>query len=388
MNHSTQTADASLQSLLTQGAQALHVRDAAAARAAFERAAQLGPPTLPVLCGLGKSRYLLGQHEAALSDFAAATKLEPASADAHSLLALALARAGQTEASKREIGIVAGLLGGASFLIGTFFSRILELRDPEAVLCLTKAWQEVFPFAVTPLAVRAPALQELRRNDDYERLMAFRHFLSVIRNFHQTVPYDAEEPLNQALCRAVEATRRVDIVKDRKATKVGEQTVHLHPKSSPVLRAFFAGLMQAVAAHVQRVHDSAPGHEWVRMMPKSFNVRAWGVMLQAGGHQGTHIHPSAWLSGVYYPRVPPGAIGEQPPAGWLEIGRASAYINRPASLQVQMIRPEEGTLVLFPSYYWHSTGPAAAPGRMSLAFDVGPAGPAPARGQPRGGASQ
>jgi len=136
------------------------------------------------------------------------------------------------------------------------------------------------------------------------------------------------------------------------------------------LRAFFSALSKTLDEYVSRVAAAAPDHEWVRKKPATFNVAAWGVLLQDEGYQNPHVHPSAWLSGVYYPRLPQGSVDDKPPGGWLEIGRASAYANPLAGLQVQMVRPEEGTLVLFPSYYWHSTGPAGAPGRISLAFDI------------------
>ncbi len=370
MNPPFQAAESTRDALLSSGANALQAGDPATALGLFTQAAEAAPVSTHVLTGLGMSRYMLGQHQAALDEFLTAVQRDPASVDARCFLALTLARLGRLPEAQREIGNLAGMLGGADFLIGTFFARILELRDAEAVLAVSRAWQNAFPAAVAPLAVRAPALQELERADDYRQLMAFEHLMKVVRNFHTTVAFGGALPLNQALCESILSAAKVDIVKDRKATKLGEQTVHLDPKASPALRAFFSTLAQTVHAHVQRVTAGAPDHEWVRMKPATFRVAAWGVSLGAGGHQNPHIHPAAWLSGVYYPRVPPGAIGAQPPAGWLEIGRASAYITRPPSLEVQMVPPAEGTLVLFPSYYWHATGPAAAPGRMSLAFDI------------------
>ena len=365
--------DAALaETLFAQGAQALAARDPGVAQGAFEQAARAGGPSARTLTAIGLCRYLQGDSAQALDRFREAVTLDPAHVDARSMLVLALARLGHLEEAPQHIEAVAALLGGPTALIGTFLARMLELRDPDAVITATHAWRAAFPGSVAPLAAHATALQDLGREAEYHRLMAFGSLMHVTRRFDQQVTFDGPGLLNPALCESMAATARVDVVRERKTTQRGEQTVHLDPQASPAMQAFFRALHQAIATHADRVTQLAPDHEWVRMKPAGWSLRAWGVLLDQGGHQNPHIHPAAWLSGVYYPRMPAAAVGAQPPAGWLEIGRASpyAYANPPTSLQVQMIRPEEGTLVLFPSYYWHATGPATAPGRVSLAFDV------------------
>ena len=105
-------------------------------------------------------------------------------------------------------------------------------------------------------------------------------------------------------------------------------------------------------------------------------MTAWSIVLQGGGgYQAAHIHPSAWLSGVYYPRVPEivddhGA--EQ--AGWIEFGQPSEEFHWSRPPPLRAIRPESGLLVLFPSYFFHRTIPYDTDGtRISVAFDVLPA---------------
>ena len=48
----------------------------------------------------------------------------------------------------------------------------------------------------------------------------------------------------------------------------------------------------------------------------------WATVLDQGGHQAPHVHPTGWLSGVYYAAVPEPAPGSPPDAGWIEFGRA------------------------------------------------------------------
>lgn len=363
---------ASAEALFAQGAQALQAGDAQAARVAFEQAARVVGPSARSQMAVGMCDYLLGDPAAALARFREALALDPAHIDARSMQVLALARLGHAQEARTQIQAVAAQLGGPAPLIGTFLARMVELRDAQALVTATQAWRAAFPASVAPLAAHATAMQELGREADYQALMAFGSLLRVTRRFDQQVSFAGTTALNPALCESMEATARVDVVRERKTTQRGEQTVHLEPQVSPAMEAFFQRLHEAITEHADRVTAVAPDHEWVRMRPARWTVRAWGVLLDEGGHQNPHIHPAAWLSGVYYPRMPADAVGAQPPAGWLEIGRASAYAytRPPTSLQVQMVRPEEGTLVLFPSYYWHATGPAAAPGRVSLAFDV------------------
>jgi hypothetical protein len=100
----------------------------------------------------------------------------------------------------------------------------------------------------------------------------------------------------------------------------------------------------------------------------------WCVVLQSGGHQIPHIHPEAWLSGVYYPQVPEAIRTGAGPEGWLEFGYAERPFPSLLEPRIVRIRPAEGLLVMFPSYFYHRTVPFEADGtRISVAFDLVPA---------------
>ena len=85
-----------------------------------------------------------------------------------------------------------------------------------------------------------------------------------------------------------------------------------------------------------------------------------------------HNHPSAWLSGVYYPKIPAVVRIDDPAhAGWIEFGRAPENFHSTTEPEVRLIKPEEGLMVLFPSYFYHRTVPFESDEvRISLAFDV------------------
>ena len=270
-----------------------------------------------------------------------------------------------------EVARLAGLAGGEIFLIGSLGVRIFDLRDLQSVLAVADAWEDAFPASVAPLAVRSTALQELGRRDEFDRLMDCEKFLMVFRNQDRSAAYPR---MNEEIARDIREAGKVDIVRDRKATKLGDQTTHLGPRSSPALQAFFSSVAKSVEQFVEHATASAgTEHAWIRKKPASFAVRAWGVLLGESGYQNPHIHPSAWMSGVYYPHLPAGTIGEQPPAGWLQIGTLRPHVPAPGNFTVKtQVRPEEGTLVLFPSYLLHGTMPFGSGDRLTAAFDFQP----------------
>ena len=65
------------------------------------------------------------------------------------------------------------------------------------------------------------------------------------------------------------------------------------------------------------------------------------------------------------------ATGEQD--GWIEFGRPLRELTGSLEPEVETILPEEGMLVLFPSYFYHQTIPfESTEQRISIAFDAVP----------------
>ena len=107
----------------------------------------------------------------------------------------------------------------------------------------------------------------------------------------------------------------------RKPRHEGRTSFGLAPRFAARAGRRFRG---SVALRGWQATADAPGARGPSLHPRPsagrlFNI--WGVVLEKGGHQTPHIHPSAWLSGVYYARVPE-AIGSEAPDGWLEFGGA------------------------------------------------------------------
>lgn len=100
-------------------------------------------------------------------------------------------------------------------------------------------------------------------------------------------------------------------------------------------------------------------------------VRAmWGNINPKGGYNFTHVHPSGWMSAVYYIQVPEGAPGitfEDPrPARMMDFQRSCLIADEYYGHKVK-----EGQLVLFPSWLPHFVNPNPTnENRISISFNV------------------
>ena len=115
-------------------------------------------------------------------------------------------------------------------------------------------------------------------------------------------------------------------------------------------------------------------HPFVASRPQEWNMSAWATILDSQGHQGSHIHATSWLSGVYYVHVPKTVTADDPNhAGWLEVGRPPDYYRCTREHEVRLFRPESGRIVFFLSYLYHRTIPFEdEENRVSVAFDFRP----------------
>lgn len=125
---------------------------------------------------------------------------------------------------------------------------------------------------------------------------------------------------------------------------------------------------------MRALDDDHTGHPFAAGRPSATRLSVWGVAMRESGHQVAHIHPAAWLSGVYYPRVPESVRpGDPEQRGWIEFGRPPEDVFTRREPAVHAICPTEGLLVLFPAYLYHRTIPLAGDAhRISIAFDVLP----------------
>ena len=99
---------------------------------------------------------------------------------------------------------------------------------------------------------------------------------------------------------------------------------------------------------------------------------AWSVRLSAQGFHTNHMHPKGWISSALYIAVPDEVSGATDDAGYIQFGAPEEKLGLDLP-PVRTVKPEVGSLVLFPSYMWHGTIPfSSAHPRITVAFDIVP----------------
>jgi uncharacterized protein (TIGR02466 family) len=104
---------------------------------------------------------------------------------------------------------------------------------------------------------------------------------------------------------------------------------------------------------------------------QEFVIRSmWGNIHPKGGFNFTHVHPTGWLSAVYYVALPEGCPGIT-----FEDPRPSRLMDFQHSCLVDNLyynhQPQVGQLVLFPSWLPHFVNPNPVDeNRISISFNV------------------
>jgi len=149
--------------------------------------------------------------------------------------------------------------------------------------------------------------------------------------------------------------------------------------SGPVAKAWLKGIRSEVDRYMAGLpRDSM--HPFLASRPASYRIGAWAVVSNGDSFHLPHMHPSAWLSGVYYVICPRVARLPGSRRGWLHVEPPAMHgVSTGQGWTERMIAPEPGTLVLMPSYFFHGTEPMGVDEeRICIAFDILPSELAPA----------
>ncbi len=230
-----------------------------------------------------------------------------------------------------------------------------------------------YPGHTLLLGIKSVAYSELGHNDEAAHLVDFEKLIEV-KDVSVPDGYADLKSFNHALCSHSLAHPSLDYEPTGKSTKKGHQTTNLaeDEDQGPV-----ADLLAAIDDTVRNYQNSHPvdqSHPFLAQRPDRWDTYIWATVLGSQGHQSSHIHPSGWLSGVYYAKIPDVvSANSESQAGWIEFGRAAKYPNAKAEHPVRSYPPHEGMIVLFPSYFYHRTEPfESTDQRISIAFDILP----------------
>jgi tetratricopeptide (TPR) repeat protein len=309
------------------------------ASACFARAIELEPDLAPAHVNLGAALYGMGALAPALSAIRRGLELAPDAARSHVNLAQTLQASGD--------------LPGAE----AAFRRALEL---EPSLTAAKAHWSI-------------ALRLMRRWEEALALLDYPHLLQT-RRLSEMPPWPTLGAFNAELARYI--YRHPTLLPDPPglATKGGRQSLEILNSAEAPVAALKRFIEDAVGAYLATALGTS-ANPFAPPPFEAWHLNAWAVVLRASGYQTPHFHPPAMVSGVYYVQIPEvvraGQAGE---AGFIKFGPPLDSISGATAEDTPLtraLRPEEGMIVLFPSYFWHCTMSfESQEDRICVAFDV------------------
>ncbi len=373
----------------------------------YRSALDIDPGHAEALNNAGAVDMELGRPADAIHGYRKAIGINPDFAEAHYNLGVALQETGEQDAaiaSYRRTLECDGEHAGAEINIGYAFKEMGRLEDaeeayaraiqmapdndkvranlgdlylqqgnPDAAVRVCDDYLKDHPGNISMLAFKAIALEEQGAAGGRDAVRDLYDFDRFLRPVQQTAPdgFHNLADFNRALGGHVLSHPSLVDQPASHATRSGRHSGELlvEPKG-PV--AVLEGMIMAAVDEYRQAVPPDPAHPWLAKRPERLGLSVWGVAMDRQGHQVAHIHPSAWLSGVYYPKIPDVVRADDPAhAGWIEFGRAPEDFHSPTEPQARLIRPEEGLMVLFPSYFYHRTVPFESDEvRISIAFDI------------------
>ena len=357
------------------------------AEAAYRNAVERAPGYAPGWTNLASLLAAGERHEEEAEAWRRASELAPGDVDVWSGLGNALERAGRAAeaipALERALACVTPEHPRVISALGRLHTALAlaHLRtggpDGAEALAACDAWLARRPGDATGLAAKAVFLHHLGREEESHAL-ADTGRLAVRFRVDPTPDYPDLERFNEALARHVTGHPSLAWSPPHNATRDGQHSGELVTEPTGPAVVLKARILDCIERYAASIAETEPDHPVLRHRPPATRMRMWGVVMRAGGHQIPHIHPAAWLSGVYYPEVPDFVSAEDPEhRGWIEFGRApEESFPDVKPMPVEAIRPEEGLLIVFPAWFYHRTVPYPADvRRISVAFDLVPAAP-------------
>ena len=227
------------------------------------------------------------------------------------------------------------------------------------------------PSERSMLAAKALLLNELGEEAAARELVDFERFIRQTE-IDPPAGFVDLHSFNRALTSHVRAHPSLVHSPESHATRGGMHTGLLLVEPKGPFEAFEQILWNAAREYMDSL-DIGADHPFLKDPPRFNAIACWSVVLPGQGRQVPHIHPAAWLSGVYYAELPRAVEKTDSTQGWIEFGTPPETFVLTRKTPVRLLKPKEGLLVLFPSYFYHRTIPFEGDEeRVSIAFDFVP----------------
>ena len=376
------------------------------AERSLSRVVKAHPKHPDALHYLGVALYQLGRYEEAIAQLAAAVSVAPDYAAAHNSQGIlflekrdfgravehitraleirpdyagAHSNLGNAYQEQNELDLAVNCYCSAlSFHPGhreatyRLASAYLQRNEAEDALEACVSCLGIDPYCQHAIAYKSMALQSLGRDDEALELCDYE---GMVHLAELEVPsrYIGLRQFNDALVEEVQKHPTLVWEPFNRVTTGGAVTGDMLLNPSQTIKAFERTLRDALEDYRESLIET-PDHPFLGRIPKSYRLTLIASILRAGGRHPAHIHESAWLSGVYYVKVPEVvSVDDTKCAGWLEFGRPG-YPAPSEFAPVTTAKPARaGIALFFPSYFFHGTIPfTGSEERIGIAFDVYP----------------
>ncbi|NCF27982.1 MAG: tetratricopeptide repeat protein [Gammaproteobacteria bacterium] len=379
--------------------------DSQAAVAALLKAVELDPLYLEAHENLKKIRWFSGQHEQVNDSFRAACERMPDSARACQNLGAALLvsqdYAGAEQALIRATRLQPDL-GDAYHGLGQAYHFLERLEEAvaaheRAVACAPRnaLFREEFGATLISAGEYRRAASELRTGHELNpRRSAILAFLSIALNelgdpsVNELVDYERFIRVAQ-----IDVPEGYDSLEAFNADLHEELQTHFHNPHRPMDQTMRGGiqtpnnlfqnptgLIRVLKEQITKVArkfiddlGSDRGHPFLRFSNREFVFTGvWSTIIQESGFDRSHVHNEGWMSGTYYAKIPDfdeAQMSEHD--GCIQFGEPNRMYASERNTTQRIIAPQVGTVVLFPSYYWHGVRKFDRNGvRHSISYDV------------------
>lgn len=326
----------------------------------------------PALALCAKAALLCGQDEAALVFAQRAQQADPGAFESVELLAKMLRNLGRDDDVLALYRAVLAKRPGQAEVSARLADLHLTAGKAAEALAVSEDSLRHCPGNTRAIAAKAAALTALGRLMDLDRLLDMDRLVSA-QKIGSMPGFSTMAAFKAAMIEHILQHPSLKKNPAGLATRAGRQTGELLIEPKGPIAAFEKRLVEAVVDYA-RTHPVSQETPFLAAQPSRWRLNIWATILGASGYQEPHLHPSGWLSGVFYLAVPPQiAAGDNSQRGWIEFGRPPQLPEGAAVPRLKTVAPEEGLMLLFPSYLHHRTIPTGQEAlRISIAFDVVP----------------
>ena len=310
---------------------------------------------------LGAALQLDGQCEAAVDAYQKALEIKPDFADAHSNIGHALQDLGRFDEAITHFEASGSRIAKARALECYFaLGRIDDYNEHLDELCGSD------PINIWAAGVSTFAAHQWDIENPYPFCKDPLDFITIKNVKSHLSPF---ESFSAKLIKEIESIRTIWEPPENTTIKGYHTAGNLFKMETPEIIT----LQKVISHHIEEYRSAYADRtdSFIVRWPEHCGLFGWHIRLLKDGYQESHIHPSGWLSGVIYLKMPENLDPDEGAITFTLHGRDYPILN--ADIPSVRHSPKEGDLVLFPSSLFHYTSPFHSDAeRQVVAFDLCP----------------